>query len=219
MACEWGCSDCVFEGKRCDECYTDKQHYKPIVIKERKGLSARQQKADKRTGSSFEASNHKRNVAMLEGKTTTHMTLNSGATTLEKGDEQILGDIRIMEEYKTQVGKSARGATQFTIQRKWLDKLHAEAKAESMEYMVLKFSFSEDEAVHQGGGIFAVMEDQQYMSMVATMLADRKKAKTCQAKIDVAERRKDVVEAENVLLKAKISLLEAELKLKGNDVS
>ena len=56
------------------------------------------------------------------------MTLNSGATVLEKGDEQISGIINVMEELKTQMPDRAKGTKTFTIKRQWLDKLNKEAK-------------------------------------------------------------------------------------------
>lgn len=210
--CQWGYGDCRFLEEKCSTCFSEGFHYQPRKEKKKSSLARRQAKPDKRKGSEFEYSNHRKNVTMLKNTVSSSMTANSGATAMEKGDEQIRGIINIMEEYKTQEAERARGTKQFTIKREWLDKLHYEAKAEQMEFWVLKFAFSEDEAAHQGGLVFVVLEDEQFRSMILTMTNDRKRALLAQSKIDVAERRKDLVEAENTKLQAEIRFLKAKLK-------
>ena len=205
MACEWGHDDCKFEGARCDLCFTDSQCYKPVAQK-RFGLAKRAQKADGRQGSNFEYKNHKRNNQVLSDAVS-GMTLNSGATVLEKGDEQILGSIRVMEELKTKTSMQAPGKKTFTMQKKWLDKLRREAKAEDMEFWYLKFSFQEADE-----DVYAVVEQDVLMSMVKTMVADRRKARDCDMRIGLVNKRRDALQADYVKALADISALKAELE-------
>ena len=158
-------------------------------------------------GSKFEYQNHKNNEALVS----TDMTINSGATAKEKGDEQIRGIIRIMEELKTQMPDRTRGTKSFAIKRKWLDKLHSEALNENMEFWYLKFAFDEDEAVHSGGNIYVVTEQDIIMSMVKTMITDRKKAKECDSLIDVYKKKYIEEKAKNTLLISEIATLKASI--------
>ena len=91
MSCKFMHDDCRNEGIECDLCFTDGPggQYIKMQAKKQKGLARRQQKADKRAGSSFEYRNHELNKSML-ADTITSMTVNSGATVLEKGDEQMV---------------------------------------------------------------------------------------------------------------------------------
>ena len=205
--CEWGAEDCKFIGERCDRCFTTLQQYVPLKRKVYK-IAKHAQKADKRGGSNFEFRNHKNNQKMLKDDVVSNMTLNSGATAKEKGDEQIRGIIRIMEELKTKTAYKAPGAKTFTIQKKWLNKLNREAKAENMEFWYLKFCFYESDEE-----IYCITEQDVISSMVNTMIADRRKAKLVEAKIEVANNRRRLAEAENVKLLTEIDLLKSQLKL------
>ncbi len=212
MPCKWAHQNCKFESVKCDICFTDSFYYTPRQVKQYKGLSRRQQKQDNRTGSAFEYANHKNNQAVLQSDAVSSMTLNSGATPIQKGDEQISGIIEIMEELKTQMPDRAKGIKSFAVKRSWLDKLHTEALKENKEFWYLKFAFSEDEALHNAGNIFVVTEQDIIMSMVKTMVEDRKKANLADNKIEVADKMRLYVEAENVKLRAQIELLKARLK-------
>ena len=204
MACEWNRADCKYEGSsKCISCLLDSQNYSPAEIKQRKSLARVQQKADKRMGSDFEYKNHKNNQALLKSDVTSSMTLNSGATVLQKGDEQITGIIRIMEELKTKVTEQAPGKKTFTIQEKWLSKLHNEAIKENMEFWYLKFSFHEDD-----NNIYCITEQDIIMSMVKTMVEDRRMAKKAKFEIDLANKKAEQLKAENSALLAKLDYYE-----------
>lgn len=206
MTCEWGHVDCLNEGKKCDLCFSDSFHYLAPAKKKPRGLNKRQQKADGRMGSSFEFKNHQNNNALLQ-ETGSRMTPNSGAGKI-KGDEQIRGLVNIMEELKTKVTTQAPGKQSFTIKREWLDKLNREAKAAGEEFWYLKFSFHEYD-----DDIYIVVEQDVVMSMVATLVEDRKGVNLEKAKTQVAENRARLLEAENVKLLAEIELLKSQLKL------
>lgn len=204
--CKWGYEDCTSD--KCVLCVTNGLKYEEP--KKRYPMRRNTQKADKRMGSGFEFANHQSNEAILSSK----MTLNSGATVKEKGDEQITGIIRIMEELKTQMPERARGTKSFAIQRKWLEKLNREAKAENMEFWYLKFAFSEDEgAAVKDSQVYVVVEQDIIMSMVKTMAMDRRKAKEVDAKIDFYQKKSIETEAKNVALKAEIDTLKAQVKM------
>lgn len=212
MACEYGYEDCRFEGKKCDYCFTPGQFYKPKKMKKHYGLNRVQQKADHRMGSQFEYANHKRNNKELKDISSS-MTLNSGATVYQKGDEHIGGYVKVAEELKTQMPDRARGCKSFTIQRKWLDKLNVESKREGQEFWYLKFAFSEAEGINPAGSVFVVTEQDMIMRMIATMQEDRAKADLCDKKIDVAIRQRDLMEAKLKEAEAKIALYEADKAL------
>ncbi len=202
MACEWGFeNECAHANSyKCDICFSPRQYFEEKKVKARKpALARRQNKADGRTGSNFEFQNHKTNASVLKDDVVSGMTLNSGATVLEKGDEQIRGIINIMEELKTKVTEKARGAKTFTIQKKWLDKLHVEALKEKMEFWYLKFSFLEGDR-----DVYVITEQDIIMSMVKTMVTDRREKKLLQK---VADREK----AERVHLEAEVAQLRAEV--------
>lgn len=205
--CKWHFSDCISDESKCILCVTSGLKYVPpkqkTVLKKRNT-----QKPDNRKGSGFEYTNHVRNQELLSS----NMTINSGATAKEKGDEQITGIIRIMEELKTQMPDRAKGTKSFTIQRGWLDKLNREAIAANMEFWYLKFSFSEDEAMHNAGSTFVITEQDIIMSMIKTMYIDRKKAKEVDAKLDLYKKKYESIEAENIFLKAKIEELKSEIE-------
>lgn len=206
-SCEWGYTDCKFEGIKCDLCFNSTQCYKPVQQK-KFGLAKVAQKADKRQGSNFEYKNHKANVAAMNDTVQTSMTLNSGATNKQKGDEQIVGIIRIMEELKTKVKEQAPGKKTFTIKKEWLDKLAREAPREEMEFWYLKFSFQETD-----DEVFIVVDQDVIMSMVKTMIEDRRIAKSANNRINLEIKRRELVEADLIKLKAENELLKAEKKI------
>ena len=118
-----------------------------------------------------------------------------------------------MQEVKTQEVIRARGHSQFTIKREWLDKLAEEAPVENMDFWYLVFSFKNTDEQQ-----YVVIDKQQINDMVATMTEDRKIAKQAQNKIDVANKRRILVEAENTKLQAEIDYLKARIKeLEGNN--
>lgn len=210
MICEWGYNDCKNIGEKCHLCFSDGQYYDQAKQRKPAYINKRAQKADKRMGASFEYENHKANEAVLtEAKSM--MTPNSGAGAI-KGDERIRGLVNIMEELKTKVTKQTTGKESFTIKREWLTKLHAEANAANEEFWYLKFSFNE-----YAQDVYVVVEADVMMSMVATIVEDRRKANLAQSKIDVADKRRQLVEAQNIALIAEIELLKAQLKLKEQE--
>lgn len=200
--CEWGYENCKHIGTaKCFGCLIDGQLFEEKEIKIKKGLNKRQQKQDKRQGSGFEYKNHVANSKLLKDAIRSSMTLNSGATVIEKGDEQIRGLINVMEELKTRTVEQAPGKKTFTIQEKWLSKLKREALAENMDFYYLKFSFFETDPQ-----VYVITEQEQIMSMVKTMVEDRRSKK-------VLERDKEILLKHQDVLNAKINELRAELAL------
>lgn len=209
MSCEWGHDDCLFEAKKCDLCFTVDQCYKAKPVKSFTGLAKHAQRADGRQGSNFEFNNHKRNNKVLSDAVS-GMTLNSGATVIAKGDEQILGSIRIMEELKTKTSVQAPGKKTFTIRKDWLDKLHREAIAENMEFWYLKFSFYEADQ-----DVYAIVEQDVIMSMVKTMVEDRRSIEKERSRADIENKRRELTESKLLTAQAEINLLKAKLE-QGN---
>ena len=211
MTCRWGKLNCKEEGVSCDRCLTNSFFYNPKSIP--KKMSARRvNKKDRRMGSRFEYANHQQNEAAISS-----MTINSGATAREKGDEKIRGIIEVMEELKTQMPNRKGGVKSFSIQRKWLDKLHAEANQEGKEFWYLKFAFDEEEGV--AGNSFVVVEQDIIMSMICTMVRDRKKALEVDAKLKLYKARyveeqakANALSAELQTIKAKIDYAKARAK-------
>lgn len=196
LQCKWNNTDCRNVQNKCDFCIEPNMFY---AKEQEKTQTKRQNRRDFRTGARFEHINHKANEVLVSS----NKTINSGATNKEKGDEQISGIIEIMEELKTKVTKQAPGQQTFTIKKSWLEKLNREAKAENKEFWYLKFCFQEHEAL--ANDIYIVVESNVLMSMVATMISDRKKAKL----VDLRIKEKD---NEIRVLKAKVSLLHALVK-------
>lgn len=207
MSCEFGYIDCKNENKRCDLCFNG-QHY---VAAKPKSNGLRKRNTEKPTGRMGEVFERNNNKAVKNNinSVTTSMTPNSGAGKV-KGDQQIVGLIRIMEELKTQDPNRARGHSQFTIQRKWLDKLDREAPMENMEFWYLKFAFCDTDDQS-----YVVIDSAQMNDMIATIVHDRKKANEADAKIKVAETRRMLAEAESTKLFAEIEYLKAILEEKG----
>lgn len=207
MSCEFEYTDCKNEDKRCDLCF-NASNYVPMKPKSN-GLRKRNtEKPTGRMGELFERNNNKA-VKNNINSVTTSMTPNSGAGKV-KGDQQIVGLVRIMEELKTQDPHRARGHSQFTIQRKWLDKLDREAPVENMEFWYLKFAFCDTDEQS-----YVVIDSAQMNDMIATIVHDRKKANEADAKIKVAETRRVLAEAESTKLFAEIEYLKAILEEKG----
>jgi hypothetical protein len=198
--CEWGYSDCRYEGIKCNNCYTPDSCYSP----KKQEVPVKRDKLGKRMGAKFELQNHKSNQAILNTGFSM-MTPNSGATNLYKGDEQIKGLVRVMEELKTGIIKQAPGKETFTIKKQWLRKLKLEATAENQELYYLKFRFNEEDEI-----TYCIIDAEQIMSCVYTLKKDRETAKNADLKIQIAEKQRDVLAAENLLLKEKIKLLELE---------
>ena len=210
--CRWEAVDCKFDGtNKCATCFTVKQFYKQQLPKKKQGLRQRSQRADRRQGSAFEAANHRRNVADIK-ETESSMTVNSGATRRQKGDENITGYVRIAEELKTQMPDRAKGTKSFTIQRSWLDKLHQESLQHNQEFWYLVFAFSESEGVNPAGDTFVISEKEMIFNMVQTMIADRRKADIAAQQLDVAMKETEMFKADNAALLAKIRYLEAKLE-------
>lgn len=207
MSCEFEYTDCKNEDKRCDLCF-NASNYVPMKPKSN-GLRKRNtEKPTGRMGELFERNNNKA-VKNNINSVTTSMTPNSGAGKV-KGDQQIVGLVRIMEELKTQDPHRARGHNQFTIQRKWLDKLDREAPVENMEFWYLKFAFCDTDEQS-----YVVIDSAQMNDMIATIVHDRKKANEADAKIKVVETRRVLAEAESTKLFAEIEYLKAILEEKG----
>lgn len=191
MDCLEGFGPCANKDKKCDMCI-DGSQFKEYVAKQVKGLQKRNyNKKSNRMGSTFEYNNHKNNKAAIDSVVNTSMTPNSGAGSSIKGDEQITGLIRIMEELKTQEVERARGHSQFTIKREWLDKLDREAPPENMEFWYLKFAFKDTDDKS-----YVVIDTKQIMDMVTTLVHDRKLANEADSKVEVVNKRLEYVNAE-----------------------
>lgn len=206
MSCEWGRTDCKNEDNKCYLCTAPDYHYDPKFKKKQTMAKA---KVTKRQGSLFEARNHVNNHDLLND-VTSRMTPNSGAGGTYKGDEQITGIIRVMEELKTHQTKNQGrqpGKETFTIKKEWLEKLNREAKAENMSFWYLKFAFRDEDL-----NSYCITESDVIMSMVKTMVEDRRTAKHAQAKIDVSEKRARLKEAESAMLFAENEYLKARIK-------
>lgn len=205
MSCEWGRTDCKNEGNKCYLCTAPDYHYDP---KFKKKQTMAKYKVTGRQGALFEARNHVNNHDLLND-VSSRMTPNSGAGKV-KGDEEIRGIINIMEELKTHQKKNEGrqpGKESFTIQKAWLHKLNKEAKEANKEFWYLKFAFKDEDHDH-----YVVVESDTIMSMVKTMVEDRRIAKHAQAKIDVSEKRARLKEAESAMLFAENEYLKARIK-------
>lgn len=213
MECKEGFGACANYDIKCHLCL-DGSQFKELVIKQKKGLKHRNvNKQSKRMGSVFEMSNHKNNEEIVKSS----MTPNSGACKI-KGDEQITGIIRVMEELKTQEVERARGHSQFTIKKEWLDKLEREAKNENMEFWYLKFAFKNTDTKS-----YTVIDTELMMDLIATIINDRNIANKAEDKINVYKTRVDYIESKLGNLNSKIDLLKKEnahykalLKVKGD---
>lgn len=204
MSCEFENYDCKHIGtKQCDNCYTGERY---VATKAKSyGIKKKNAKESKRMGTTFEMNNHK-SVSSTVSAVSTDMTPNSGAGKV-KGDQQITGLVRIMEELKTQDPNRARGHRQFTIKREWLEKLDREAPLERMDFWYLKFAFCDTDS-----DSYVVFDSKQMSDMVATIVHDRKKANEADAKVEVANKKASLAEAEATRYFAEIEYLKAILK-------
>lgn len=194
--------DCKFyDTDKCLMC-VNASKYSPEK-KKQYGIKKNLNKQSNRMGSRAEMINHESNKATISS----NMTPNSGAGKI-KGDEQMRGLVNIMQEVKTQEVVRAKGHTQFTIKREWLDKLANEAPLENMDFWYLVFSFKDTDSQQ-----YVVIDKQQMNDMVATLIDDRKTAKTANSKIALADKKRIAAETENLALLAKIDALEAEIEL------
>lgn len=202
--CKYNKFDCKYFANEdyCLLCF-DEDKYVPIK-KKQYGIKKNTNKASNRMGNQAELINHRKLEQTLN--TEANMTPNSGAGK-QKGDEAIKGLVNWMFESKTQEIERARGHKQFTIKREWLEKLAKEAPIENMEYWSLVFSFKDNDEK-----LYAVMDQQLLYDLIATLVEDRKTAKSAQSKIDIANKHRELIEAENVKLHAEIEYLKALLK-------
>lgn len=208
MSCEYGMNDCKHVGGR--QCITCLEGSRYSAKKEIKyGIKKSNAKKSKRMGSEFELNNHREVKRMIDNVVSTDMTPNSGAGRI-KGDQEIKGIINISEELKTQEVTRARGHSQFTIKREWLDKLERESKVANREFWYLKFAFKDTDKES-----YVVIDSEQMHSMIATMINDRKKAIEVDNKIEVEIKKRRLVEAESNKLYAEIEYLKALLKKEG----
>ena len=176
----------------------DRAYFSPAKTRIKKTYAG---KKSSRMGARFEEENHAKNETALS-----RQTPNSGAGRI-KGDEQITGLVRIMEELKTHVKpRLSRGDKTFTVHKEWFQKLDAEAPVENMEFWYLKFKFLETDPE-----TYIAINEEILMAMVATLVEDRRKAKLAQQAIDLANARADTLRAENILLEAKLR----EMQLQG----
>ena len=203
------CNTCkFFEFGNCSKSVLCVNGSKYVPVKNKTyGIKKNHNKQSKRMGSKAEMINHQNNVDTVSA----NMTPNSGAGKV-KGDEQIRGLVNIMQEVKTQEITRAKGHSQFTIKREWLDKLEQEAPAENMDFWYLNFSFKDNDQQ-----MYTIIDSRQMQDIVATMVEDRKIAKQAQNKIDVANKKRILVEAENTKLRAEIDYLQARIKELEND--
>lgn len=217
MECKYGYNDCISPPEDCLFCSNGLKYKEP---KKKYSFKKKQQRPDKRKGSAFEYANHERNKSVLSSK----MTLNSGATNKEKGDENlVIGSIKVMEELKTQEAKRGKGCKTFTIKREWLNKLHTEALQRNFDFWYLKFAFNEDEAAgmkaekfsegNPAGNVFIVVEQDVIMAMVQRLAQDEIKAASIDDKLDFYKKKWLAEEAGNVHLKAENEMLKAKIKL------
>lgn len=196
------CETCKFYDT--DTCLLCVNESKYVATKKKTyGIKKNYNKQTNRMGSKAEMINHESNTATIS----TSMTPNSGAGKV-KGDEQLRGLVNIMQEVKTQDPTRARGHSQFTIKREWLDKLAEEAPAENMDFWYLVFSFKDTDQQQ-----YVIIDKAQMNDMVATLVEDRKIAKGAEARINLAEKKRVAAETENLALRAKIEALEAELEI------
>ena len=205
-ACEVNGIRCEIFSKypaKCALC-PDRAYYSPEKIRVQKTYTG---KKSNRQGARFEAKNHEANQKLL---TSSNLTPNSGAGKI-KGDEQITGLIRIMEELKTHVKpRISRGDKTFTIHKEWFEKLNMEAPAENMEFWYVKFRFLETDP-----DTYVAVNENILMAMVASLVEDRRKAKLAQGAVDLANATADRIRAENVLLEARIRELMLQLQQQG----
>ena len=183
---------------RCALC-SNQVYYSPEKIRVQKNYTG---KKSNRQGPLFEAKNHEANQKLL---TASNLTPNSGAGKL-KGDEQITGLVRIMEELKTRIKpKISRGTEVFTIHKDWFKKLESDSLKENMEFWYVKFRFAETEP-----DTYVAINQEIMMDIIASLVEDRRQAKLAQLEVKIANARADKMHAENILLEAKLREMQLE---------
>ena len=210
MNCKWNLNCKFIDTKKCDTCFTHGLLFQEQAQKKKTNLKQRTQRADKRLGSGFEFANHQRNVSALK-QTESNMTINSGATKRQKGDENITGYIKLMEELKTKTGEKSKGSRSFTIKREWLDKLNREAKERGFEFWYLVFAFTEEEGLNNDS--YVVINKEVILNMVQTIISDRKRADLAAQAARVSELETQARAAEISALYSKVRYLEEKVKL------
>lgn len=202
--CEYGYPDCKNLDIKCHLCSVKGLHYKaPKDIK--RSLNSNTAKITKRKGSEFEFRNNKANNNLLNG-TTSRQTPNSGAGHI-KGDEEISGIINIMEELKEQNKITSKGEKTFSIHKEWLEKLKIEAQAANKEFWYLKFVFSTNDQ-----DVYAILDSEMVMSMVYTMVEDRKKALLAKQEQEIIKKESELLQCQLLTANKEIELLKAQLK-------
>ena len=123
-----------------------------------------------------------------------------------------------MQEVKTQEVVRAKGHSQFTIKREWLDKLAEESLEAGREFWYLKFAFKNSDKIS-----YVIIDTDMIMSMIATLSRDRYNAKIAESNKSIAEKQLRLSETEIVKLHAEIDMLKEkinnlELILKANNL-
>lgn len=137
-------NECSNEGKSCFKCF-GYNLYAPL--KEVKGLKAKNHnRKEVKEGMDFENRGTKKyNQAVRQSKDVARRQLASGALSFALGDmitEETL--TASLAEFKERGSKDARGASQITIKKQWLEKLKEEAKLMGKDYYFLPFTFKGD---------------------------------------------------------------------------
>ena len=203
--CEWGNIDCKNINIRCYNCFTNNLNYYPPQKKSPKVAKRGLKASGKRKGTKFEDKNHVATSDLING-VSTRMTPNSGAGFV-KGDEEIRGIINIMEELKQQNRLLAKGDKSFSMKLSWLRKLSREAKIAGKEFWYLKFSYGDDVPE-----TFITIDEEVIMSMVFSMIEDRKSKKQAELNTNMHKKRIELIETENIKLSAEIEYLKAKIK-------
>ena len=199
MECQWEYEDCVNLDIKCHLCTSQGFYYE--MPKKKRKYRTKVKPSSSRKGSSFEKDNHEKNQDILE--TRSEMTPSSGAGSI-KGDEQISGIVSVMEELKQRDKTTSRGKKSFSIQKDWLEKLEKEAKDAHKDFFYLKFSYGEQE-----NKVYVVTDEDMIMSMIKTMVEDRKTKYESEKKAKLAEKRRLATEAKNKYLEAQLDYLKA----------
>lgn len=198
--------------ERCNTCF-DQSFFIPRKLK--KTSQPRQYKKSQRMGAKFEESLNQKLNKLVEASSS--LTPNSGAGKV-KGDIEIKGLINIKGELKTKViPKISRGSLSFTIQKEWLDKIIREYKEADMDFGFLAFKFLETDK-----DTYIVINEEEYESWIATIVADRRKSILAAAEVDMYKTKARASETKLIAAQAEIEALKAEIefykKEKENDV-
>ncbi len=156
------CNGCI--ATKCDRCIDYSLFYPQKSVRAKSNIA----KSNGRLGSEYEAANHNKISSVLDGSST-RLTPNSGAGHI-KGDQEINGLVKVMEELKEYNSFDSKGRQIFSIQKNWLDKLREEA-SRLHEFFYLKFRFKDDSRD------YCVIESDQLISMIYTISELRKELK------------------------------------------